>query len=150
MAGVPAPRKISNFPFTETLTANQTFLVADPSGVNYQVTAQTVFEYVYLNLPPREVLYSNSVFLATEEITANVTVDQTYNGLTLYYQGESNVTITFANSSLDGWSLSVINFGNSNASINVDYNGFDTISALATLGAGKMTFTKVANTIIGK
>jgi hypothetical protein len=151
MAGVPAPRKYSNFPFTETLTANQTFLVADPdAGENYQITAPNLAQYVEDSLPPRPIIFSANVELTTLAITEDQNLDQTLNGITLYYSGNADITLTFSNTTTDNVSFSVINFNTDNAAITINYNGFNTVSAPTTLLAGKMTFTKVANTIIGK
>jgi hypothetical protein len=147
MAGVPAPKKITNFPYANVLTANMTFLVADhDSGLNYQVTPAQIYGFVASTFG---ILNSSEVALAVKNVNANTTIDDTFAGYTIVFSGNTGITLTVANTMSDNVAFSIVNVSPV-ANVTVAYSGLATISAPTNIGQTRITFVKVANTVVGK
>jgi hypothetical protein len=147
MAGVPAPKKISNFPIANTLTANMVFLVADSAaGTNWQVAPSVIIQYVSSQLLP---LNATQVRVFSSEFLANVTVNDSFNGQTLYYNGVSDVTLAFANTISDNFHIDIVNLSNT-ANVNFTYSTLHTINTPTVLQAGRTAFLKVDGILVGR
>jgi hypothetical protein len=146
MAGIPAPKKISNFPFTGRLTANMTFLVADPdTQQNWQVSPELIVQFVSSQILP---LAENKLSVFSSLFSANITVDASFAGQTLVFEGNTDVTFSFAQSTPDNWRLTVINLSNT-ANVNFDYSGLPTVGTPTVLSKGLAEFIKVGGSIVG-
>ena len=150
MTGIPAPKKYSNFPIANAVTDNMIFLVADTqAGTNWQVSANTLFWYLEGRLLGLLPLPATDIVPTSLELTANTTIDSTYNNQIVYYRGNTNITLTMANTLPDNFKIDVINFS-ATSNVSFNYNGFNVLDTQSVLSEGRISFMKIANTIIGK